>query len=52
MALIWRPLVAESLDPGFLRSVSVAGRWAHIVFLVLVHAHNPHLFDFFVTIPT
>lgn len=36
MALIWRPLVAESLDPGFLRSVSVAGRWAHIAFLVLV----------------
>ena len=36
MALIWRPLVAESLDPGFLRSVSGAGRWAHIVFLVLV----------------
>jgi len=22
-----------------------------IVFLVLVHAHNPQLFDFFVTIP-
>lgn len=36
MALIWRALVAESLDPGFLRSVSGAGRWAHIVFLVLV----------------
>lgn len=36
MALIWRPLVAESLDPGFLRSVSVAGRWAHLSFLVLV----------------
>jgi zinc/manganese transport system permease protein len=36
MALIWRPLVAESLDPGFLRSVSGAGRWAHLTFLVLV----------------
>lgn len=36
MSLIWRPLVAESLDPGFLRSVSVAGRWAHLGFLVLV----------------
>jgi zinc/manganese transport system permease protein len=36
MALIWRPLVAECLDPGFLRSVSSAGRWAHMVFLVLV----------------
>jgi zinc/manganese transport system permease protein len=36
MALIWRPLVAECLDPQFLRSVSGAGRWAHLVFLVLV----------------
>jgi zinc/manganese transport system permease protein len=36
IALIWRPLVAECLDPGFLRSVSSAGRWAHMVFLVLV----------------
>lgn len=36
MAVIWRPLVAESLDPAFLRSVSSAGRWAHLAFLVLV----------------
>ncbi len=36
MALIWRPLVAECLDPGFLRSVSGAGRWAHMIFLVVV----------------
>jgi zinc/manganese transport system permease protein len=36
MALIWRPLVAECLDPQFLRSVSRAGRWAHLIFLVLV----------------
>jgi zinc/manganese transport system permease protein len=36
MALVWRPLVAESLDPGFLRSVSGAGRWAHFTYLVLV----------------
>ena len=36
MAVIWRPLLAESLDPTFLRSVSGAGRWAHFVFLVLV----------------
>jgi zinc/manganese transport system permease protein len=36
MAMIWRPLVAESLDPVFLRSVSGAGRWAHHAFLVLV----------------
>jgi zinc/manganese transport system permease protein len=36
MALVWRPLVAECLDPGFLRSVSGAGRWAHLTFLMLV----------------
>jgi zinc/manganese transport system permease protein len=36
MALIWRPLVLESVDPSFLRSVSRAGGPAHIVFLALV----------------
>jgi zinc/manganese transport system permease protein len=36
LALIWRPLVLESVDPGFLRSVSRAGGPAHIVFLALV----------------
>jgi zinc/manganese transport system permease protein len=36
LALIWRPLVLESVDPGFLRSVSGAGGPAHIVFLALV----------------
>jgi len=36
LALIWRPLVIESVDPGFLRSVSRAGGPAHIVFLALV----------------
>ena len=36
LALIWRPLVLESVDPGFLRSVSGAGGPAHIVFLGLV----------------
>lgn len=36
MALIWRPLVAECLDPVFLRSVSTAGPAAHLIFLVLV----------------
>jgi zinc/manganese transport system permease protein len=36
LALIWRPLVMESVDPGFLRSVSGAGGPAHIVFLALV----------------
>jgi zinc/manganese transport system permease protein len=36
LALIWRPLVVECVDPGFLRSVSRAGGPAHIVFLALV----------------
>ena len=36
LALIWRPLVLECVDPGFLRSVSRAGGVAHIVFLALV----------------
>jgi zinc/manganese transport system permease protein len=36
MALIWRPLVLECVDPGFLRSVSRAGGPAHIAFLALV----------------
>jgi zinc/manganese transport system permease protein len=36
LALIWRPLVLECVDPGFLRSVSRAGAPAHIAFLTLV----------------
>jgi zinc/manganese transport system permease protein len=36
LALIWRPLVLESVDPGFLRTVSRAGAAAHVVFLALV----------------
>ncbi len=36
LALIWRPLVLESLDAGFLRSVSRSGGPAHITFLALV----------------
>jgi zinc/manganese transport system permease protein len=36
LALIWRPLVIECVDPGFLRSVSRAGPPAHIAFLSLV----------------
>ncbi len=36
MALIWRPLLAECLDPAFLRSVSKAGQPAHMIFLALV----------------
>jgi zinc/manganese transport system permease protein len=36
LALIWRPLVLECVDPGFLRSVSRAGGIAHIAFLALM----------------
>jgi len=36
LALIWRPLVLESVDAGFLRSVSRFGGPAHIGFLALV----------------
>lgn len=35
-ALLWRGLVAECLDPLFLRSVSRIGGPVHLVFLVLV----------------
>lgn len=36
LALIWRPLFAECLDPSFLRSVSKAGQPVHLIFLGLV----------------
>src|SRR3954454_22793160 len=36
LALIYRPLVLDCVDPGFLRSVSRAGGAAHIGFLALV----------------
>ena len=36
LALIWRPLVLECVDPGFLRSVSRSGATAHTAFLALV----------------
>jgi zinc/manganese transport system permease protein len=36
LALIWRPMVLECVDPGFLRSVSRAGGPVHIAFLCLV----------------
>ncbi len=36
LALIWRPLVLECVDPSFLRSVSRAGGPTHIIFLGLV----------------
>jgi zinc/manganese transport system permease protein len=36
LAALWRPLVLDCVDPGFLRSVSRAGAPAHLVFLALV----------------
>jgi zinc/manganese transport system permease protein len=36
LALIWRPLFAECLDPVFLRSVGKAGQPVHMIFLGLV----------------
>lgn len=36
IAVVWRPLVLECVDPGFLRSVSRAGGPVHIAFLALV----------------
>jgi zinc/manganese transport system permease protein len=36
LALIWRPLFAECLDPTFLRGVSKAGQPVHLIFLALV----------------
>jgi zinc/manganese transport system permease protein len=36
LAILWRPLFAECMDPVFLRSVSASGPAAHLVFLMLV----------------
>ncbi len=36
LAVIWRPLVLECVDPSFLASVSRSGGVSHIVFLALV----------------
>ncbi|MFM9973356.1 MAG: metal ABC transporter permease [Beijerinckiaceae bacterium] len=36
LALIFRPLVMDTVDPGFLRSVSGAGATVHLLFLALV----------------
>jgi zinc/manganese transport system permease protein len=36
LAIIYRPLVIECVDPGYLRTVSSAGAPAHLVFLALV----------------
>ena len=36
LALIYRPLIAECFDPGFLRAVAGRGSLYHLVFLLLV----------------
>ncbi|WP_439575818.1 metal ABC transporter permease [Phreatobacter sp.] len=36
LALLWRPLMLDCVDPGFLRSVSGSGTPVHLVFLGLV----------------
>jgi zinc/manganese transport system permease protein len=36
LAVLWRPLVVESLDPQFLRSVGGRGGWVQQAFIVLV----------------
>jgi zinc/manganese transport system permease protein len=36
LALIWRPLVLESLDPGFMAARAGKGGWWHLLFLMLV----------------
>jgi zinc/manganese transport system permease protein len=36
LAVVYRPLVAECVDPGFLRSAGGRGGAVHVVFLVLV----------------
>ncbi|MDQ6685280.1 MAG: metal ABC transporter permease, partial [Pseudomonadota bacterium] len=35
LALLYRPLVVECFDPGFLRSVGGGGPFVHLAFLVL-----------------
>ncbi len=36
LALVWRPLVLDGLDPGFLGAVSRSGGPAYVVFLILL----------------
>ena len=49
-ALVQGWIFATTASLGYVVTVHLL--FDAIVFLVLVHAHNPHLFDFFVTIPT
>jgi zinc/manganese transport system permease protein len=39
LALLYRPLVLDSVDPGFLRSVGGPGAWVHGALLVLLVAN-------------
>ena len=39
LAAVYRPLVVESFDPGFLRAVGGRGGWYHQLFLVLLVAN-------------
>jgi zinc/manganese transport system permease protein len=39
LAVIYRPLLVECFDPGFLRVVGGGGAWYHQVFLILVVAN-------------
>lgn len=39
LAVLWRPLVAECLDPSFLRTMGGGGATTHAVFLLLVVAN-------------
>jgi zinc/manganese transport system permease protein len=39
LALCYRPLVVECIDPGFLRHVGGRGSWVHALFLVLTVAN-------------
>lgn len=48
-ALVQGWIFAATASLGYVVTVHLI--FDAVVFLVLVHAHNPHLFDFFVTIP-
>ena len=39
LAVVYRPLLVECFDPGFLRAVGGHGAWVHQVFLVLLVAN-------------